>query len=293
MVSVNVGLAQETQEEVNEKSCRCSISRDLAGELGKDIDGHIRVETSGVLNGYYRIKDIHSDTDDGLNVSRNDRGLSRLNLSFGDTVEVLPTVPLEDKREAFPRGDLAETLWDLDDSQIFISCPHGGDVEYNTDEMGQYLFKQLMAEGIPSTAWILHGYYSGQGKDATKRWHVNKPIKGYDAYPGLKQLKEENRSFRYGIGFHIQNADHVGVGGMADQEIRDIVAEAIRGPVPSKYDILTDYEEMKLTGKGTSMSMNHFAEDYQGIQIEMPKEVAFNKFHSLPEKVADAFAELL
>jgi hypothetical protein len=80
---------------------------------------------------------------------------------------------------------------------------------------------------------------------------------------------------------------------MADQSIREMIADSIRGPVPSKYEIRTDYEEMKLTGKGTSMSMNHFAEDYQGIQIEMPRRVAHKKFHSLPEAVADVFAELL
>jgi phage replication-related protein YjqB (UPF0714/DUF867 family) len=293
MVSVEVGLAQEPQKAVNKKSCRCSISRDLARKLEKGVDDHIRVETSGVLNGYYRIKSTHSDTDYGLKISRHERGLSRLNLSVGDTVDVLPTVPVDDTREAFPVGDLAETFWDLDGSQVFISCPHGGDIEYNTDEMGQYLFKQLTADGIPSTAWILHGYYSGLGKDATERWHVNKPVKGYDAYPGLRKLKDEDRNFKYGIGFHIQKADHVGVGGMADREVREMIADAIRGPVPSKYDVKTDYDEMKLTGKGTSLSMNHFAKDYQGIQIEMPYKVAYNKFHSLPEAVADVFTELL
>jgi len=268
---------------------RCILSRQLAEALGKEPDGHVRVE-SDQGKAYYIVDDIHDDT---LGVKVNEEGLGRINAEAGDSVDVEKIVPIKSRDKAFITGDIAETLWDRDEAEVFISCPHGGDIEYNTDEMGQYLFKQLLAEDIPSTLWALHGYYSGRGKDATQRWHVKKPVRAYKAYPGLKKLKEEDRSFQYGIGFHIQKADHVGVGGMADQEVRELVAEGIRGPVPSKYEIKTDYEEMKLTGKGTTMSMNHFAEDYQGIQIEMPYKVAYNKFHSLPEAVADALLKVL
>lgn len=272
-----------------EASNRCVLSRLLAEQLGKDEEDHVRAETSRG-KAYFIVEEIHDDTP---SIEVCGEGLERIYADPGDKATVKSTVPVESREKAFITGDIAETFWDRDDAEVFISCPHGGDVEYNTDEMGMYLFKQLMAEGIPSTLWALHGYYSGEGKDATKRWHVSKPVKGYDAYPGLKQLKEEDRSFRYGIGFHIQKADHVGVGGMADREVREMIADAIRGPVPSKYDVRTDYGSMKLTGKGTSMSMNHFAEDYQGVQIEMPRRVAHKKFHSLPEAVADVFAEIL
>jgi len=290
MVRATVSKARTDQDAVKEKRYRCSLSEKLAHQLGKSRKGHVRLE-SDTLNAYYVVEEVHSDSSVDFRTSK--RGRERVGMEPGDEVQLRSTVPLEDKDEAFPRGDIAETFWHQTAAEVFISCPHGGDVEYNTDEMGMYLFKQLLGQGIPSTFWGLHGYYSPEGKDATKRWHVSKPVKGYDAYPGLKQLKEEDRSFRYGIGFHIQKADHVGVGGMADREVREMVADAIRGPVPSKYDVRTDYGSMKLTGKGTSMSMNHFAEDYQGVQIEMPRRVAHKKFHSLPEAVADVFAEIL
>jgi hypothetical protein len=200
MVGVEIAQAEPDQDAVNEEYYRCSISDKLAAQLDKDIDGHIRVESDGVLNGYYQIKDIHSDSDRDLKISRHTHGLSRLQLTVGDTVEVRSTVPLDDPREAFPRGDIAETFWEQTSSEVFISCPHGGDIEYNTDEMGQYLFKKLLGQDIPSTMWALHGFYSIQHKDAFKRWHVKKPIKAYDAYPGLKKLVEEQQSFSYGIG---------------------------------------------------------------------------------------------
>jgi hypothetical protein len=101
------------------------------------------------------------------------------------------------------------------------------------------------------------------------------------------------RARRLRVGFHVHSHDYVAVGGMADRELRERFAEAIRDPVPSKYDIVTEYSEMALTGKGTSMSMNHFAEGHQGIQFEMPRRVAHKKFHTFPEAVADVFADLL
>lgn len=290
MVRATVSKARTDQEEVKEKRYRCSISEKMARQLGKSRKGHVRLE-SDTLNAYYVVEEIHEDGSADFRTSK--RGCERVGMKPGDEVQLSSTVPLENKDEAFPRGDIAETFWHQNGAEVFISCPHGGDVEYNTDEIGQYLFKQLLGQGIPSTFWGLHGYYSPDGKNATRRWHVSKPVKAYDAYPGLKQLKEKNLSFRYGIGFHIQKADHVGVGGMADREVREMIAEGIRGPVPSKYDVITDYEEMKLTGKGTIMSMNHLVEDYQGIQIEMPYKVAYNKFHSLPEAVADTLFKLL
>ncbi len=64
-------------------------------------------------------------------------------------------------------------------------------------------------------------------------------------------------------------------------------------PYRVKYEIVTDYSEMDLTGKGRSMSMNYFAEDFQGVQIELPRKVAYHKFHTVPEAVADGFAHLL
>ncbi|OAQ51355.1 hypothetical protein HTG_17615 [Natrinema mahii] len=290
MVDAVVSKARTDQERVKQKKYRCSISLKLANQLGKDSKDHVRVETEE-LNAYFVVEQIHEDGSSDFRTKK--KGRDRINVSPGDRVEVKPVVPLDDRAEAFPRGDIAETLWELSGSQVFISCPHGGDIEYNTDEMGMHLFKRLLGKGIPSTFWGLHGYYSSREKDAFERWHVKKPVKAYNAYPGLEKLVEEEAVFKYGVGFHIHGAGHVAVGGMADQDLRELVADRIRGPVPSKYDVVTDYEEMKWTGKGTSMSMNHFAENYQGVQIELPKRVAYNKFHSLPEAVSEVFAELL
>lgn len=62
-------------------------------------------------------------------------------------------------------------------------------------------------------------------------------MRAYTAYLGLGELKENDRSFEYDIGFHIHGHDYVAVGGMADEELIERVAESIRGPVPSKYGI--------------------------------------------------------
>lgn len=268
---------------------RCRLSTELADQLNKRPDDHIRVE-SDLSKAYYIVDDLHEDTQ---SLQLSDDGVKRIEATVGDTVNVDGTVPIESRQEAFITGDIAETMWNRDSADVFITCPHGGDIEYNTDEMGMYLFKKLQAAGIESTAWILHGYYSGDDKDAFKRWHVKKPVRASKAYPELQKLVDKDRSFQYGVGFHIHRYDYVAIGGMADQQIREKIADSIRDPLPSKYDIVTDYDEMALTGKGTTMSMNYFAEDYQGIQIEMPWKVAYNKFHSIPKAVSDVLIELV
>ncbi|WP_436928713.1 poly-gamma-glutamate hydrolase family protein [Halosimplex halobium] len=268
---------------------RCRLSRRVADDLGKAEDDHVRVECES-SKAYFIVDGTH---DDAAGLAVNADGLERIDAQAGQTGTVEATVPIESRDRAFVTGDIAETLWDRADADVFITCPHGGDIEYNTDEMGQYLFKKLRARGIAATAWMLHGYYTGQEKDAFKRWHVKKPVKAYDAYPGLRQLVERAFTCRYAVGFHIHKYDYVAVGGRADADLRERVGDAIRGPVPSKYDVETDYSEIALTGRSKQASMNYFAEDGQGIQIELPTRVAYNKFHSLPEAVADVLTEIL
>lgn len=290
-----VSKARTDQNAVKQKSYRCSISNILANQFSKGRKDHLRVESES-LSAYYVIEAIHEDDDVDFRTSY--KGRQRVNIAPGDEIRLRSIVPLDDKDRAFRQGDIAETLWhshpdNPDKSELFISCPHGGDCEYNTDEMGMHLYKRLLGDGISSTLWALHGYYSSGDKDAFHRWHVKKPIKASDAYPALSSLIQNNRGFKYGIGFHIHNYDYVAVGGMASQQIRQLIANRIRSPVPSTYEIVTDYRDMDLTGKGRSMSMNYFAEDFQGVQIELPRKVAYNKFHSVPEAVADGFAHLL
>jgi hypothetical protein len=240
------------------------------------------------------IEEIHENN--GVDFRTSYKGRQRVNIAPGDDIHIHSVVPIDNKNKAFRQGDIAESFWHPDDpsnSELFISCPHGGDCEFNTDEMGMHLYKTILKNDIPSTLWALHGFYSPTNKDAFSRWHIKKPVRASDAYPGLAKLKKHDRSFDYGVGFHIHKYNYVSVGGMASQQTRQLIANRIRGPIPSKYEIITDYGEMDLTGRGTSISMNHFAEDSQGIQIELPRKVAYNKFHSVPEAVADAFIHLL
>lgn len=282
-------MSEIRETEGLEEPYSCSLSDRLADRLGKGLDSHVRVE-SDRLNAYYVVDEIHEGETE---FKTNKQGLERIKAHPGDDVDIQRTVPIANRDAAFRTGDITESLWDDKGGELLITCPHGGDIEYNTDEMGAYLHKILLRRDIPSTAWMCHGFYSGQAKDAFERWHIKKPVKGYDAYPGLKTLVEENRTFRYGIGFHIHKYDYVAVGGRADKDLRDMVGEAIRRPTPSKYEIRTSYDEMALAGRSKTSSINYFAEEYQGVQIEMPRKVAFNKFHTFPEAVAEVVEELL
>lgn len=131
-----------------EKANRCVLSRCVAETLDKDTEGHVRVE-SDESKAYLLVGEVHEDTQ-GIEVNRD--GLRRIDADTGDTVTIERTVPIESREKAFLTGDIAETFWNRGDADVFISCPHGGDIEYNTDEMGMYLFKELFAQGVGATA---------------------------------------------------------------------------------------------------------------------------------------------
>lgn len=274
---------------------RCTISSSLAKDLDKSPESHIRVK-AGEQSCYYVIDAIHDDTEIDLTLSQD--GFDRLGATSGDVGVVSATVPEESYRTAQFEGGLVETLRDTADSEVFISCPHGGDIEYGTDQMGVLLWKILSKADIPATAWMCHGFDSIPGSDvghgdAFKRWHLEKPVRAIDAYPKLQQL--EDRRFQYSVGFHmhVRDPNLIGVGGQADDELRREVANALRDELGSYVDVVWRYDAFPLTGRSDDSSINHFTESGQGIQLEMPPKVCYNKYRTVPQAVLGVLSNQL
>jgi phage replication-related protein YjqB (UPF0714/DUF867 family) len=275
-----------------EEGNRCSLSTRLAEDLGKELGSHVKV--SGELKAYFVVDEIHGDESEEVRVA--DEGLDRIKSESGEQVEISATVPDSSYAEAWKAAGFYESLLESEGSEVFISCPHGGDAEKNTDVMGRHLCQMLLENDVGASAWLCQGFDSGyDGKDSYSRWHLEEPVKAFDAYPKLERIKD--RRFDHVVGFHLQSikkySNLVMVGGQASEDIRRLVAESLQDALGSYVDVAWRYSEFRLTGRGDLNSINYFARNGQGVQIEMPPKVCRNKFKTVPRAVSNALTELL
>ncbi|WP_049937167.1 poly-gamma-glutamate hydrolase family protein [Haloplanus natans] len=274
-----------------EEGNRCSLSSRLAEELEKEPGSHIKVE--GGLKAYFVVDEIRGG-DESEEVWVSVEGLDRIKSESGQQVEISATVPDSSYAEAWKTAGFYESLLESEGSDVFISCPHGGDAEKNTDVMGRHLCQMLWENNVGASAWLCQGFDSGyDGKDSYSRWHLRKPVKAFDAYPRLESVRD--RRFDYVVGFHLQQKDYstVMVGGQASDDLRRAVAESLQEKLGSYADVEWRYSEFALTGRGDKNSVNYFTKDGQGLQIEMPPKVCRNKFKAVPRAVRNVLTELL
>jgi len=273
-----------------EDKYHCSISQEVADQFGKKPGSHVRVE-NGPIKAYAVVEEMH---DGSVGFKTGSDGWERILSSPGDDVELYGTVPTGDYVEAWMEGGLAETLWESSEDKVLISCPHGGAAEVNTDVMGAHCAKMLMGSGVPVTTWMCHGFESYYDrKDSYSRWHLKKPVEAVDAYPQLQKIID--RRFDCVVGFHLQSikkhSNLVMVGGQASDDLRKLVAESLQDALGGYADVAWRYSEFRLTGRGDLNSINYFAKDGQGIQIEMPPKVCRNKFKTVPRAVKNVLLD--
>lgn len=264
---------------------RCRLSAAAASRLEKDTGSHVRID--GPVRGAYFIVDTIQDAQSAAVAVESD-GWKRVGVTPGGSVELHQTIPSGGYMTAWPRGGFAETLWGGMDGGILISCPHGGDIEFGTDDIGARVFKRLRTEGVQATAWLCHGFNSGVSADAFDRWHIKKPVKAADAYPELTKLLDHR--FEHVIGIHMHSYDYVAVGGQANHATRKTVAEALRAELPADFEVRTEYSELHLDGRSDMSSVNYFCNG-GGVQIELPPFVCYKYRKRVAEALQDVYTQ--
>lgn len=282
-------LSESDDNDDDELAKVCHLGAELADTLDKEPGDHVRLQGE-YLAAHAEVDHIIEDADTTVLLS--DVGCDRIGVHPDDEINLAATIPLEDGyMAAWPRGDFAETLWGDQTGQLLISCPHGGDIEFGTDDIGARLFRSLRATGIPTTAWLCHGFNSGLASDAFSRWHMKKPVTAADAYPELKRMIDWR--FDYVVGIHMHTyAEYVAVGGRASDDLREQVGAALREELPADFDVRTAYDAMDLAGRGPTSSVNHFC-DGTGIQIELPPMVCYRYRKRVAEALQRVYSSLL
>jgi len=191
-------------------------------------------------------------------------------------------------RAAWRRDGTAETLWETEGDGLVLLAPHGGDVEFNTDEAAAWTHKRLRARGAAPTTWLFHGFGDGAFDD----YHRTSTAIGPDTYPRLSTIAD--RGFDHAVSFHVQAADHVGIGGAADEPRRAAVAAELEERLPGDHRIVVDREGMKHPGVDPDNVVNWITADgASGVQIELTPEIAHTRWRRVGEAVAAVYGDVL
>lgn len=268
---------------LSDPSYRCAVSTALADELGVSTGRHLRVE-SEATRAFVVVHEVYRD--DHPTIALAEPGRERLSVTPRSPVYVSGVVPREDVMTARRIGGFAETRWDAGDRDRFlISACHGGDIEFGTVDAAIRVFHGLRNRDLPCTLWACQGFQP----DAFDRWHVPEPCLSPASYPGLSKLVD--RRFNHAVSIHMQNADHVGVGGRVDDDVRHAVGDALRARLPDTKRVVTDLDEMKLTGRSETNSVNYLAE-HGGLHLELTPVTCYRYRKRVARAILDVFADL-
>ncbi len=276
---VEVPIHTTDTGELKDRKDFCSMSKQLQRKLGVEKRQHIRVDHPPLAT-YYRVYNFHEDNEKPL-VVRED-GLTRFGVEEGAEVKLTPTVPQETFMEARRTGGMAETVWDQNSQdKVLVTAPHGGDIEFGTDDMAVRLYKLLEKEGVPVSFWACHGFnQQAQRGSAFRRWHISKPTDSTQSYPGLQQVAD--RKYDHVITFHLQKLKVYSVGGQANDQVRDGVANRLDQLLG--FEAKTDVNNMPNPGTHSRVSTNALSKN-GGLHIELPREACYKKRRTVAIRV--------
>ncbi|MFC6723307.1 poly-gamma-glutamate hydrolase family protein [Halobium palmae] len=253
----------------------CRVLRGVADRQGLAVGQQLKLR-SGSESAVYTIDGLH-DTEETVRLNRDGRTL--VSATPGDTAVVDGTVPAADYRDAWEQGDITETIWRDPSPKAAVLAPHGGDIEYGTDDTASRIHKR---SDVPTHTWMVHGW----NPDAYQRYHISSNRLSPHSYPGLRGLVDR-APFPVAVSLHIHIADYVAVGGGADRDVRVSLGDRIDQCLPDTRDVVVDHDRMKYAGTEDSNVVNRLSP--QGIQIELTPEDTY--VHR--EAVAKAVVEWL
>ena len=269
MVSAKIHKSKSGHDKVIGKRWSCSISPSLSDKLNAGVDDHIRINRNDDKKPCYtRVRKIHSKEKYPLRIPERTREKS--GLEHHEDVSLSPVVPEGNYTQARRTHSLTETVWD-DSRQdnILVYAPHGGDIEFGTDDAAIRLYHKLTANNYQASLWCLHGF----GDNSFSRWHASKPGLTSGSYPGLEQIR--TRNYDLVVSFHVQDKSYTGVGGKIGETFREEVAKEMSEQIKDRYEFRHQHENMKWKGVSDSNLVNKLCSGTGGLQVEMQPIIGY------------------
>jgi phage replication-related protein YjqB (UPF0714/DUF867 family) len=286
--SYRINKAWQRQTQLLSDGDYCSLRDDIADTLGRHPGQQIRLDpvSSAGVPAAFTVGSLHTDDAD-IRIGK--AGRQRLRVGPSSVVTARPTVSRTElnRMQACAQGDVCETVWDTGQDHLLVCAPHGGDIESNTVRVTRRIQQELGS--ARATAWFVHAFGN---ESAFERWHITTTEMSPVSYPGLAQVA--NRSFQYAVSIHTWRGDDILIGGLAEKELRERLADSIRSAIDGVRDIVTDHDEGKYMATTEQNVVNRLTDDNaSGIQIELPELIALQYRGRVAQAVADCFDSVL
>jgi phage replication-related protein YjqB (UPF0714/DUF867 family) len=207
----------------------------------------------------------------------------KLDVASDSELAVQPFAPHPEyttREQAKEHDEFVEYLEDSGGSDLVVTAPHGGRIEYKTDAQSR-----LVADALGATDWGCFGFNSGGG--AYDRWHITSTEISPRSFPKLGEIADRN--FAYGVSFHGFGEDGIAVGGGASQELKRTVCQAIEGATDERYDVYIPDTDGPYAGVSSTNYVNWLTADGDGIQIEQSLDARKEDWQAVANAVVSVF----
>jgi len=218
----------------------------------------------------------------GSDVEISPGGAARLGLTkkrFTGDLDVQVVHPTMSEEEAAETGEFVERAAGGGDA--IALAPHGGYVEYGTDDQAV-----RFADALDATRWYCAGWSPGGG--AFDRWHITSTAIHPDSFPELAAL---DSTYGRAVAFHGWSGDGIAVGGGASRSVRERVRDAIRDALDGAVAVELAPDD-GYDGDSPENVVNWLDAESAGIQLEQSWTARTDYGVAVADAVADAVASL-
>lgn len=252
----------------------CSVPESTRRELSVEVGQQLRLWRAGTC-ALFTVSDGAGSvvTVDPADCSRVGADAA----AFDATLDTTVPHPTHGESTAASGSEFVERT--VERSSKLVACaPHGGYIEYGTDEQAK-----LLADWLGATAWYCAGWNDGGG--AYRRWHVSSADIHPDSFPALGSLADVG--FDRAVSFHGWSEPHVAVGGAAPPKLREEVRDAISDAVDGALRVEVGADDAR-DGSSPENFVNWLTESGTGgIQLEQCYEARTTYRTAVVEAVAD------
>jgi len=211
------------------------------------------------------------------------RACRKLDVEQDSELAVEPFAPHPEyttRAQAKENDEFVEILDDSGGSDLVVTAPHGGRIEYRTDDQSG-----LVADALGATDWSCVGFNSGGG--AYDRWHITSTKISPQSFPKLGEIAD--RDFAYAVSFHGFGEEGIAVGGGASHELKRTVRQAIEDATDERYDVYIPDADGPYAGVSSENYVNWLTADGDGIQIEQCLDARKDDWQAVAEAVVSVF----
>jgi len=181
-------------------------------------------------------------------------------------------------------GRFAETQYyeNLNQTQLILLAPHGGQVEPNTEQIIQ-LINQKVA--LPTGLWYTTGIVNGSLNKAFKKWHTTNKTHSVTDFSLYNTFLES--TYDLAISFHVMSKEGIIIGGRSDNSVKQSLQTHLQN-VYNSQQVIFGTPQSTLSGLNPTNFVNTIPST-QSIHIELSRRISMEN----PWKIAEAVTNWL